>query len=192
MHQREKIQAVFESVELEKGALRQERDELKKERLAIANDRKLLKEAAQKISGVNTEGAADISHAASKIKTNKTNKTNTDNVLNKSIKAIHAVKRQKFFSSITASLITLIFAFIIGIGFAHYSYTKFIKEDVLAYEIKSIREQKSELERASAIAIKLEKEGVKIYKDAIVFPKEYNNQYVKMEDGRLAVLLRDP
>lgn len=190
MHQREKIQAVFESVELEKTALRQERDELKKERLAIANDRKLLKEAAQKISGVNTEGAADISHAASKIKIIK---TNTDNVLNESIKAIHAVKRQKFFSSITASLITLIFAFTIGIGFAHYSYTKFIKEDVLAYEIKSIREQKPELERASAIAIaiKLEKEGLQIYKDAIVFPKKYNNQLVEMEDGRLAVLLRE-
>lgn len=184
MHQREKIQAVFESVELEKTALRQERDELKKERLAIANDRKLLKEAAQKISGVNTEGAADISHAASKIKTIK---TNTDNVLNESIKAIHAVKRQKFFASITASLIALIFAFTIGIGFGHYSYTKFIKEEVLAYEIKSIREQKSELERASVIAIKLEKEGLQIYKDAIVFPKKHNNQLVEMEDGRLAV-----
>lgn len=184
MHQREKIQAVFESVELEKEELRQERDALRNERKELANDRKLLKEAIEKISGINTKGAADISHAASKIKTIK---TNTDNVVKESLKAIQAVKRQKIFASITASLITLMLAFTIGLGSAHLGYTKLLKEKVLASEIESIKEQKAELERTSAAVVELQKRGLKVYNNAIVLPDNYKKMIKETEGGKSAL-----
>jgi chromosome segregation ATPase len=184
MHQREKIQVVFESVELEKEELRQERDALISERKAIAKDRKLLKEAIEKISGINTEGAADLSHAANKIKAIK---TNTDNVLKESRKAIQAVKLQKHFAGITASLIILVLAFTVGIASAHLGYTKLLKEKVLASEIESIKEQKAELERTSSAVIELQNRGLEIYNNAIILPKNYTEMLKTTKDGETAL-----
>jgi chromosome segregation ATPase len=180
MHQREKIQAVFESVELEKEELRQERNALKSEREAIAEERKLLGKAIEKIDGINTKGAADISHAANKIKEIK---TNTHSVLEESIKAIRTVKRQKFFASFITYLVTLILAFTVGITSAHLGYTRLLRETVLASEIESIKEQKAELERTSAAVIELQKRGMKIYNNAIVLPDNYTEMLGETENG---------
>lgn len=186
MHQREKIQAVFESVELEKEELKRERDELRKERVAITKDRDLLVRAIKKIGSINTEGAADISHAANKIKTIK---TNTDNIVEESSRAIRAVKRQKIFASITTSLITLILAFTIGLGSAHISYTELLREKVLAYKIKNIEEREAELKKTTIAVIELQRHGLEVYTNAIVLPKNYKEMIGETENGKPALFI---
>lgn len=186
MHQREKIQVVFESVELEKEELKSEREALNFERKKLADDRILLKEAVEKISGINTTGAADISHAANKINTIK---INTEKLQEESIEAINSIKKQNIFSSFIASFIIMLLSLIVGLSSAHIIYKELLETKVLASQIESLRLQKEEFEYADLSIKALKKNGFKIYSDGIILPYNYREILRRTDNDQVFIPL---
>jgi len=191
MNQNEKIQAVFESVELEKhelnaerAALKEERLRLEEERTQLNEDRKCMRQAAQKMGELNLEGAADVSEAARKIKNIK---SNTDQVLKVSLDAIKSVKQQKRFSGVIMNLMTLMIAAVIGLAVSHYAYTNYLETEVLALKIASIEAREKELISTQKIVIELKDRGLKVFRNAIVLPQNWEDLMGKTQEGESAL-----
>ena len=193
MHQKEKIQVVFESVELEKqelqqerSALRKERSLLEKERVQLSEDRILMQQAAKKMSELNLEGAADVSEVARKIKIIK---SNTDKVVQESQNAISSVKQQKRFSGVVTVLMTVVMAFAVGLASAHYSYTNHLEKEVLASRINAIESRESEIRSTQEIVVKLKNRGFQVFKNAIVLPDNWEDLLGQTKEGEAALFI---
>lgn len=160
----EKIQALFESMEIAA-------DELKKA-TGAANKIRISNDKDEKI----TKLISDF-HAV---------QTNTQRMKKDTDQAIADMRKAGIKYKLTGILGLFSTTIMIGLAIGYASITAY-KNEIIAHELESIKEERAKIQSQYAFVNELKKKGMEIYKDAIVLPSEYAGKISVTEDGRLAI-----
>lgn len=160
----EKIQALFESMEVAA-------DELKKATTA-ANKIRLANDKDEKITKLISDFQAI--------------QTNTQRVKRDTTQAIDDMKKAGIQYKITGILGLFATTAMVGLVIGYASINAY-KNEIVAHELESIAEERAKMQSQYQFVNQLKSKGMKIYKDGIVLPPEYADKVTVLEDGRTAI-----
>ncbi len=160
----EKIQALFESMEMAA-------DELKKA-TAAANKIRSANDKDEKITKLISDFQAI--------------QTNTQRVKRDTLQAIEDMKKAGIKYKVTGILGLFATTAVIGLGIGYASITAY-KNEIIAYELRSIKEERAKIQDQYGFVNELKRKGMVIYKDAIILPNQYSDKVSVLEDGRTAI-----
>lgn len=162
--QQEKIQTLFESMEIAA-------DELKKATKA-ANEIRTTNQNEQKIITV--------------IKQFNAVQANTKKLEKASIEAISRIEKQSSTLKTTTLIAVTITCALIG-AVAGYTGFSSVQDQIVSHELNALKNERAKIQEQYAFINELTEKGFKVYKNAIVLPPEYSDKVGKTKDGQPAI-----
>lgn len=160
----EKIQALFESMEMAA-------DELKKA-TAAANKIRMSNDKDEKVTKL--------------INDFKAIQSNTEKIKTETAQSIDDIRKAGIQYKLTGILGLFATTIMIGLAGGYASITAY-KNEIIAHELRSIEEERAKIQDQYAFVNELKSKGMEIYKNAIVLPSEYTGKVKFTEDGRPAI-----